>query len=209
MTGLVAFLGKEAQETRKTWRLWVLPGILVVFGITSPVLAAVTPAILRATAHRSPGVVFHLPPPTAYDAYTQYLGNLAQLALLAIIITGAAAVAAERRAGTAVLMLTKPLSRAGFIIAKVIAGLGVLVVATFLGTALCIITTVLLFDTSLIGRFAASVALWLALATLFVCLMVLLSAAKTGWQGFPGVPALAKAWWASVREPAAVPGAGD
>ena len=34
--------------------------------------------------------------------------------VLAIIITGAAVVASERRAGTIVLVLTKPLSRGGF-----------------------------------------------------------------------------------------------
>jgi hypothetical protein len=39
--------------------------------------------------------------------------------------------------------------------------------------------------------------------------MVLLSVAKTGWQGFPGVPALVKQWWTSMRQPAVVPGAGD
>jgi hypothetical protein len=42
-----------------------------------------------------------------------------------------------------------------------------------------------------------------------IALMVLLSVAKTGWQGFPGVPTLAKEWWASIRQPAAVTGAGD
>jgi len=36
--------------------------------------------------------------------------------------------------------------------------------------------------------------------------MVLLSVAKTGWEGFPGVPALLKDWWASLRQPAPAPG---
>ncbi len=39
--------------------------------------------------------------------------------------------------------------------------------------------------------------------------MVLLSVAKTGWKGFPGVPALAKQWWLSARQPQAVQGSGD
>jgi uncharacterized membrane protein len=42
-----------------------------------------------------------------------------------------------------------------------------------------------------------------------IALMVLLSAAKTGWEGFAGVPTLVSDWWASVRQPAAVPSAGD
>jgi hypothetical protein len=47
------------------------------------------------------------------------------------------------------------------------------------------------------------------MAIFVIALMVLLSAAKTGWQGFPGVPALIKNWWTSLRQPVAVPGAGD
>lgn len=177
MNGFRAFLAKEVRETRRTWRLWVIPGILVFFGVTSPILAAVTPALLRATAERSPGVVLRFPPPTAADAYLQYLGNLAQVALLAVIIAGAAAVASERRAGTAVLMLTKPLSRAGFILAKAVVAVGLLAVATAAGSALCVVTTVVLFDASRIPAFLASVGVWLALAAMFTTLMLLLSAA--------------------------------
>jgi hypothetical protein len=47
------------------------------------------------------------------------------------------------------------------------------------------------------------------MAIFVIALMVLLSVAKTGWEGFAGVPALLRDWWASFREPAAVPGAGD
>jgi ABC-2 type transport system permease protein len=177
LRGFGAFVAKEMLETRKTWRLWVVPGVLVFLGLTTPIMAAVTPAILRATAERQPGVVIRFPAPTSADAYVQFMGNLAQLALLVVIITGAAAVAGERRAGTAVLVLTKPLSRAAFVWAKVVANLAVLIIATAIGAALCIVVTILLFDTAHIAMFLESVALWLALAAMFVCLMVFLSAA--------------------------------
>lgn len=177
MTAFRAFLVKELRETRKTWRLWVVPGILVFIGITSPVIAAVTPALLRATAERSPGVIVHFPPPVASDSYLQFLGNLMQMALLAVIVTGGASIAAERRAGTAVLMLTKPLTRSGFIVAKAVSGIVLLVPATAAGATVCVVITILLFDPSHIAAFAASVGLWLALASMFTALMVLLSAA--------------------------------
>jgi ABC-2 type transport system permease protein len=177
MSGLRAFLGKELRETRKTWRLWVLPGILVFLGLTTPILAAATPYLLKMTAQRTPGVVIRFPAPTALDAYLQFMGNLAQVALLAVIVTGAAVVAGERRAGTAALMLTKPLSRAGFIVAKSVSGLAIVIAATALGAALCVVVTIALFDATLIGRFVVSVLVWLALAAMFVTLMVFLSAA--------------------------------
>jgi ABC-2 type transport system permease protein len=177
LRGFGAFTRKEFLETRKTWRLWVVPGVLVFLGLTTPVLAAVTPAILKMTAERQPGVVIRFPDPTSIDAYTQFMGNLLQLALLVVIITGAAAVAGERRGGTAVLVLTKPLSRTSFVWSKAIANLVVLVAATALGAALCIAVTVALFDTAHIVAFVGSIAVWLALAAMFVCLMVWLSAA--------------------------------
>ena len=43
VNGFRAFLRKELRETRKTWRLWVLPGILVFLGVSTPILAAATP----------------------------------------------------------------------------------------------------------------------------------------------------------------------
>jgi ABC-2 type transport system permease protein len=177
LRGFGAFTRKELLETRKTWRLWVLPGVLVFLGLTTPVLAAVTPAILKMTAQRQPGVVIKFPAPTAIDSYTQFMGNLAQLALLVVIITGAAAVAGERRSGTAVLVLTKPLSRTSFVWSKAVANLLILLVATAIGAALCILVTIALFDASHVTRFVESVAVWLALAAMFVCLMIWLSAA--------------------------------
>ena len=181
MSGFAAFLRKELLEMRKTWRLWVLGGVFVFLGVGTPILAAATPALLKMTAQRSPGVTISFPAPTAADAYLQFLGNLVQLALLVIIITGAASVAAEHRAGTSVLVLTKPLSRGAFVTAKAASGLLVLLLATAVGTALCIAVTVVLFDTAHIAGFVASVGVWLALAAMFVTLMVLLSAA-TGRQ---------------------------
>lgn len=187
LRGFGAFTRKEFLETRKTWRLWVVPGVLVFLGLTAPVMAAVTPAILKMTAEQQPGVVIRFPDPTAADAYLGFLGNLLQLALLAVIITGAASVAGERRGGTAILVLTKPLSRTSFVWAKALANLVLLLVSTGVGTALCVAVTLALFDATLIPAFLGSVALWLALAAMFVCLMVWLSAALDRQAAAAGV----------------------
>lgn len=185
--GFGPFTRKELLETRRTWRLWVVPGVLVFIGLTAPVLAAVTPALLKISTQQQPGVVIRLPDPTTVDAYAGFLGNLLQLALLAVIITSAAAVAGERRGGTAVLVLTKPLSRTSFVWAKALADLVVLLVSAAIGTALCIAVTLALFDASHITEFLGSVALWLALAAMFVCLMLWLSAALERQAAAAGV----------------------
>lgn len=175
--GFGAFLRKEMLETRATWRLWVLPGVLVFLGLTTPIMTAITPWVLKRTAASTPGVSIHYPTPTALDSYIGFMGNLAELALLALIISVAASVASERRGGTAVLVLTKPLSRAAFITAKCVANLILVTASTALGAAACIVVTILLFDASHVAAFVESVAVWLVLAAMFTTLMVLLSAA--------------------------------
>jgi ABC-2 type transport system permease protein len=177
MTGLVAFLRKELTEIRRTWRLWVIPGMLVFLGVTSPIIAALTPALVQSMSAAQPGVVIHLPPPTARDAFAQFLKNLDQFVLIAVVIAGAGVIAGERASGTAILALTKPLSRRAFVVAKILSQVTLLVVATALGTAVCLATTAVVFAGSDAARLVTAVALWLLYASLLVVAMTLFSAA--------------------------------
>ena len=192
MTGFGAFLRKELTEIRRTWRIWVIPGMLVFFGITSPIIAALTPALVQSMATSQPGLVIRIPPPTARDAYVQFIKSLDQLVLIAIIITGASVVSGERSSGTAILALTKPLSRAAFVVTKVLSQTMLLVVATALGTAVCLAVT--------------AVAIWLVYAVLLIVVMTLLSAAfqsrgaaAGAGLGFYFLTLLLSAWGPAAR----------
>jgi len=177
MNGFSAFLRKELTEIRRTWRLWVIPGMLVFFGLTSPLIAALTPALVESMAASQPGVVIQLPPPSALDAYAQFIKNLDQFVLIAVVITGAGVVSGERTTGTAILALTKPLSRGAFVVAKIIAQIALLVAATLLGTIVCVAMTAVVFDGGNAARLVTAVALWLLYASLLVVVMTLCSAA--------------------------------
>lgn len=177
MTGLGAFLHKELTEIRRTWRLWVIPGMLVFFGVTSPIIAALTPALVRSMTASQPGVAIRLPPPRTLDAYAQFMKNLDQFVLIAVVIAGAGVVSGERASGTAILALTKPLSRRAFVVAKIVSQLVLLLIATALGTAVCLATTAVVFDATGSGRLFAAVALWLLYAAILVVVMTLCSAA--------------------------------
>ncbi len=187
MTAFGPFLGKEVLEIRRTWRIWVLPGLLLFFAVTSPVLALITPAVISQLVANQPGVVIQVPDPVAVDAYLQFMKNLDQLAMLAVIIGGAGVVSGERKSGTATLVLTKPLSRNEFILAKVVSQEGLLILATVLGAALCIGATTALFGASPIGSFLVAVSLWLAYAMVFVVLMTFLSTVLASAGGAAGV----------------------
>ena len=177
MTGFGAFLGKELTEIRRTWRIWVIPGMLLFFGVTSPIIAVMTPALVRSMAASQPGVVIHLPPPTSLDAYGQFIKNLDQFVLIAVVITGAGVISGERSAGTAMLALTKPLSRRAFVLAKIVSQVTLLAAATTLGTAACLLVTKAIFEGAVARPFVTAVALWMLYAVLLVVVMTLFSAA--------------------------------
>lgn len=206
MRGYAAFFGKEWMEVRRTWRLWVIPGMLVFFGVTSPILALVTPSLVASFAGSQPGVAITVPPATAQDAAAQFLKNLSQLVIFALIIAGAGSVSGERSSGTAILAVTKPLSRGALVFAKLSVDLLLLTGATIVGTLLCGLMTAALFGTVSWRPLLGAIGLWLAFAVLVTGAMNLFSvlfrsrgaAAGAGLAFFFAV-LLAALWAPAVR----------
>jgi len=177
VTGFRAFMAKEITEIVRTWRLWVIPGMLVFFGLTSPIIAAITPTLVKSMASSQRGIAITVPPPTAFDAYAQFIKNLDPLVLIAIVISAAGVVSGERASGTAILALTKPLSRAGFVWAKILTQVILLLAATALGTAVCLGMTAVVFGVRSPNGFLIATGFWLLYAVLLVVVMTLFSAA--------------------------------
>jgi len=92
------------------------------------------------------------------------------------VITGAGAVSGERSSGTAVLTLTKPVSRGAFVLAKIVSQAGLLIAATVVSTAVCAVLTVVIFGPSPLGPLVMSVSIWTIDALLMIVVMTLFSA---------------------------------
>ena len=174
MSGFAAFAGKEAREILRTWRIWVLPGILLFFALTGPVLAKLTPQLVGALAgDQLKGLV--IPTPTYHDAYTQWIKNLSQIALFALIIIYGGIISSERKSGTAVLVLTKPVSRTAFVIAKAVVHSAFLAVLVVAGTLVTWGVTAAVFGQAPGSAPWSSSLVWLVFGVLFIALMTLLS----------------------------------
>lgn len=187
MRGFMVFLGKEMTEILRTWRIWVLPLIMVFIGVTSPVLAEFTPALVESLATSDQtGIVIEIPEAITRDAYLQFSKNSMQMALIAVIIAVAGMIAAEKRTGTAVLVLTKPVARTGMVVAKVLSNWALLLCATLLGAVLCVGVTALVFDTTLIAEFTCATALWFVLGAMFIACMALISTLIGSQSGAAG-----------------------
>jgi ABC-2 type transport system permease protein len=175
VSGFAAFARKELAEIVRTWRIWVVPGVLVFAALSAPALTALLPTLVERFGE-TPGFSIQIGEVTARDAYSEYLGNLRELVALAVLIAYGGLISGELRGGPAVLVLTKPLSRPAYVLAKLAAQALLLIVATAAATALCVAVTAALFEVGPVGDVIAAVGLWLAYALWLLCLALALSA---------------------------------
>lgn len=162
MTGLAALLRKELLEQWRTTRLPIVATVFLLVGLSSPLLARFTPEIIKAVGGDQFQIV--VPTPTAADAYDQLAKNLGQFGALIAILLAMGSVATEKERGTAALILSKPASRAAFLIAKVFAIAATLGISTAIAAAGAWFYTFVLFEALPVGGFlAATILNWLAL----------------------------------------------
>ncbi len=183
MKSALVFANKELREILRTWRIWVLPGIMLFFAVSGPFLARYTPEIITAVAGNQLGGLT-LPPPTFLDSYSQWLKSLTQITLFALVVIDGGIISSERAAG--ILVLTKPLSRTAFVVVKAVvhsAFLGVLLVGSTLVTWAL---TAAIFGAAPPGPIWSAAGIWLALGVFYVALMTLFSAAIPSAAGAAG-----------------------
>ncbi len=204
MSGMVLFR-KEVAEILKTSRIYVLPGLFLFFGLTSPILTKLLPEILKSIGGSAGGLQIIIPPPTAVDAFLQLLKNLTQIGILGIILTLMGTVAREKEHNTAVLVLTKPASRAAFVVAKAVAAALLVTFATALAYAVALYYTVQLFPDAPVAASAKGIVVYLVYALFITALTVAASAVVRSQAAAAGVtlvgfflvsllPAFGSAW---------------
>ncbi len=98
--------GLEWLRLWRTGRLIVLLVVFALFGLLGPLTAAYLPEILGA-ATQAEGVVVELPEPVPADGLVQYVGNVSQLGLLAVVVVAAMALAVDAKPGLATFYRTR------------------------------------------------------------------------------------------------------
>jgi ABC-2 type transport system permease protein len=174
VNGYLVFARKEVQEIVRTWRIWVLPAIVVFFALSGPFIARFTPEIVGAVAGSQLGHLV-LPTPTYLDAYGGWIKNLSEITLFAIIIIYGGIVSSEVRNGTVLLVLTKPLSRGAFVAVKVVVNCAFVAVLLCAGTLVTWALTAAIFGKAPGSPLWSAAAVWLVLAILYIAIMTLMS----------------------------------
>lgn len=102
-----AFTKKELIETWRTKRLFLLMIIFVAFGIMNPLIAKLTPEIMK----MSFGEDFPVVAPTSLDSWTQFYKNVSQMGIYLFAIIFCGTVSQEMTKGTLVNLVTKGMKR--------------------------------------------------------------------------------------------------
>jgi ABC-2 type transport system permease protein len=168
MKGLGPLLRKELMEQLRTYKLVIVGGAFLFFGITTPLLLKYLPEILKLAGEE---MTIALPPPTAVMSLAEYAGTIGQVGLLMAVLVAMGAVANERSRGTASIVLSKPVSRAAFVNAKLIAASLTFLVSLAAASVVCFAYTVWLIEGTGVWPFV--------LLNLMVGLFLVLSLAVT------------------------------
>lgn len=140
----IAFLKKEILEIIRTSKIIILPALFLFFGILSPLSARYMNNILSFVG-KEQGISITLPDPTFVDSYGQFFKNIYFMMIIVTILIFSGTVSEEKMKGTIVLVLTKCLSRNGFIIGKLMSAILLFTCSYAFGTAICVYYTSLLF----------------------------------------------------------------
>lgn len=118
MKGLLPLLKKEIKEQFKTYRFLVLMSVFLFFGLTTPLTLKYLPEIVKLAGE---GMEINIPPPTAIEALLSYSGDISQIGIFVIVLVAMGSIANELQRGTALIVLSKPVSRTAFVTAKLLA----------------------------------------------------------------------------------------
>lgn len=191
VSSVAVLLGKELREQWRTHRLLVVLVIFVAFaGLMSPLVAKLMPELMKGlTSTAGESISIQLPEPTAADAVGQFLKNLTQTGVIALILVTMGTVALERERGTAAVVLSKPVSRLAFLLAKFVALTITFGVSLGLAALACWFYTVVLFGALELRMFVqvtmlAGLYLWTLLAVTFLCSTLFRSQIAAGGAAF-------------------------
>ncbi|SDE35632.1 ABC transporter permease [Auraticoccus monumenti] len=185
MNATLVFARKETLEIVRTWRIVVLPAILLFFAVSAPLLARFTPEIVGAVGGDQLGSLT-LPDPTYLDAYSQWMQSLGQIFLFALIIIYGGIVSSETSSGTAILVLTKPMSRGAFVAVKVVVHSAFLAALVLIGTLVTWGVTAAVFGQAPLEPVWEGTLVWLVLGLFYLSLMTFLSALIPSAAGAAG-----------------------
>ncbi len=119
MRGFGAFYKKEILELVRSYRGFLVGGLAVMFGILSPLLAKLTPWLMRqySESFKEQGIIVGEVTVTAKDSWLQFDKNYPIL-LIVVLVLFSGSFVGEYAKGTLIPLVTKGLGRRAVVVSK-------------------------------------------------------------------------------------------
>jgi ABC-2 type transport system permease protein len=114
MRSIGYFFQKELVEAWRRYRILLLALVFLMFGIASPLIAKITPELVKSTLKLS----ISLPTPSSVEAWQQFFKNITQIGIWILVVTVSGSISTELSRGTFVNLVTKGLPRYAIVVAK-------------------------------------------------------------------------------------------
>lgn len=114
----INLIKKDFLELLRSRKLLIIVIVLLFISVASPIFAKLTPKILSGLDMQ--GITITLPEPTANDSVDQFMKNISQIGMIALIFLVSGSVTEEKNRRNLEILLTKPISRDSFIVSKFI-----------------------------------------------------------------------------------------
>jgi len=171
MRNYCIFLKKELIESAKTFKLLVMGLVFLTFGMLSPLTAKYTPQVMQwiletdATIDEATRALFEaiFIDPVALDSWTEFFSNIGLMGLIVTVIVFSSMLASELKSsstGTLTIILTKGISRASVLLAKVSSAMLIWTGSLAVAALTCYGYTAYMFDDSVSNLLFGIFCLW-------------------------------------------------
>jgi ABC-2 type transport system permease protein len=187
MSGYLALTKKELRESLKTSKLLIAAVVFLLAGAGGVILTYYLPDLVR--NQTGSGVTIIIAKQTDVDAVDAYVKNVLQIPTLAIILLAMGSVADERAHGVGAMILSRPVSRVAYILAKLTGHGLTLLAGQLLGAIAAFYYIALLFNGAALGPYVLvnlglAVSLLDVLAITLLCSTILRSGVAAGGLAF-------------------------
>jgi len=112
------FIRKEVMEAWRNYHILMITIVFVIFGISSPLFAKLTPEILKMAS--GSGMTIKIPDPTSVDSWQQYYKNITQIGIYVLTVIFSGTISNEISRGTLINLVAKGLPRYAIVLSKYI-----------------------------------------------------------------------------------------
>lgn len=168
---------KEWRENIRNFKIYWIPAIFILLGITEPVVNFFLPQILESSGGLPEGAVFEFPTPTPEQILIAVMEQFQTIGMAVLILAYMGTVAGERKSGTATLLYVRPLSFRAYFLSKWLMASVISLVSVWFGFLAGYYYTLLFFDRVELVKLLQMVGTYSIWVLLIVSIVVAASAA--------------------------------